>query len=80
MCICVNCDLLQKCSLYQTIEILHDSSFQEKSSSNTVKFEPRKSNITINISSSKNSIKHDWDVIFCESFVLNLNKYNVNVS
>lgn len=77
MCICVNCDLLEKCSLYQTIEILHQSSFEE--SSKIVKFEPRKSNISININPSKNSVKHDWDVIFCESFVLNLNKYNVNV-
>nr|AIU44663.1 hypothetical protein [Cyanophora paradoxa] len=77
MCICVNCDLLEKCSLYQTIEILHQASFEE--SSKIVEFEPRKSNITININPSKNSIKHDWDIIFCESFVLNLNKYTVNV-
>nr|NP_043145.1 hypothetical protein CypaCp008 [Cyanophora paradoxa]P48274.1 RecName: Full=Uncharacterized protein ycf34 [Cyanophora paradoxa]AAA81176.1 ycf34 [Cyanophora paradoxa] len=77
MCICVNCDLLVFCSLYQTIEILHKESLSFELDQ-IVEFEPRKSNIIVNINSSENSIKHEWDVISCESFVLNLSKYNVS--
>nr|YP_009504645.1 hypothetical protein [Cyanophora biloba]AWW13870.1 hypothetical protein [Cyanophora biloba] len=73
MCICVNCDLLEVCSVYQTIENLHSVS---STNIKNVTFEPRKSQIAININSRESNIKHEWDVIFCDSFSLNINKYN----
>nr|YP_009504500.1 hypothetical protein [Cyanophora sudae]AWW13719.1 hypothetical protein [Cyanophora sudae] len=73
MCICVNCDLLTVCSVYQTIENLHCVS--SANAKNSI-FEPRKSQIAININSSSGNIKHEWDVIFCDSFVLNINTYS----
>ena len=78
MCICINCRHVHNCTTYKIIQKQHrQSTYQSK-----IMFVPGDTLIDINISQSMNSIKLDWDLVECSSFVEQpgkwlLNNYNI---
>nr|ASQ40426.1 hypothetical protein Ycf34 [Cyanoptyche gloeocystis] len=77
MCICLNCDYISKCKLYNAIEHLHLQQIHKEN--NFVFFEPRGVEIAISITNTKNTSETEWDIRNCESFITNTNKLNINL-
>nr|YP_010903642.1 hypothetical protein REP92_pgp133 [Hypnea wynnei]WCH56494.1 hypothetical protein [Hypnea wynnei] len=70
MCICINCKHVKNCTTYKIILIEHNQPIPKKNKNNIV-FTPNNTLIQININQAlySNSIKYEWDLVECSSFV-----------
>nr|YP_010726252.1 hypothetical protein P8481_pgp145 [Hypnea brasiliensis]WCH55300.1 hypothetical protein [Hypnea brasiliensis]WDY84727.1 hypothetical protein [Hypnea brasiliensis] len=66
MCICINCQHVKDCTTYKIILIQHNQRVSSKS--NTI-FTPSNTLIQININQNLYSMKLEWDLVECASFV-----------
>ena len=66
MCICINCDYVDRCLTYHAVETQH----QQPHLTETPDFEPTNPTINVNIRNrSDDEIEMEWDVVGCDSFV-----------
>nr|WCH56094.1 hypothetical protein [Calliblepharis sp.] len=66
MCICINCQHVNKCTVYKIILKQHNQCIKTKH--NTI-FTPDNTLIKVNINQYLYNIKLEWDLIECSSFV-----------
>ena len=66
MCICINCDYVDRCLTYHAVETQH----QQPHLTDQPTFEPESPTIHVNIrTTAASEIEKEWDVVGCESFV-----------
>ena len=66
MCICINCQLVDRCITYHAVEHQH----QQPQLTAEPDFEPKEPSINVNIRPQQDYIEMEWDVVGCESFLL----------
>lgn len=71
MCICVNCDYVDRCLTYHAVEHQHQQPHLTESPS----FEPAQPEINVNIRQQDDVIEMEWDVVGCLSFVRETGKW-----
>lgn len=71
MCICVNCEYVDRCITYNAVETQH----QVPHLSEDPDFEPIEPSINVNIRSQQDYIEMEWDVVGCQSFKLEKGKW-----
>ncbi len=71
MCICINCDYVDRCTTYHAVEGQH----QQPHLTDTPDFEPEEPAINVNIRSQAAFIEMEWDVVGCQSFSENAGKW-----
>ena len=72
MCICINCDYVDRCLTYHAVEAQH----QQPHLTESPTFEPDSPTIHVNIRTTSNSeIEKEWDVVGCESFAESMGKW-----
>ena len=64
MCICINCEYVNRCETYHMVETQH----QQNHLTELPDFEPKEPTINVNIRSEGEIIEMEWDVVGCESF------------
>ena len=64
MCICINCEYVDRCSTYHAVETQH----QQPHLTLSPDFEPQDPQINVNIRTSIDEIGIEWDVVGCQSF------------
>lgn len=64
MCICVNCQYVDRCTTYHAVETQH----QQPHLTETPDFEATEPTINVNIRQSGEIIEMEWDVVGCLSF------------
>ncbi|MBP0030444.1 Ycf34 family protein [Roseofilum sp. Guam] len=64
MCICVNCEYVDRCLTYHAVEGQH----QQPHLTENPDFEPINPEINVNIRHQGEIIEMEWDVVGCESF------------
>lgn len=71
MCICVNCTYVDRCNTYHAVETQHE----QPHLTDQPDFEPREPSINVNIRSHQEYIEMEWDVVGCESFMMDMGKW-----
>lgn len=71
MCICVNCNLVDRCATYHAVEMQH----QQPHLTEAPDFEPIEPEINVNIRNHGDDIEMEWDVVGCQSFVEEVGKW-----
>ncbi len=71
MCICINCEYVDRCNTYHAVEAQH----QQEHLTQTPSFEPDKPSINVNISPQGEYIEMEWDVVGCNSFTKDMGKW-----
>jgi hypothetical protein len=71
MCICVNCNYVDRCNTYHAVEAQHEQPHLTAEPD----FEPREPSINVNIRSHQEYIEMEWDVVGCESFKIDMGKW-----
>lgn len=71
MCICVDCYYIDRCKAYYAVETQH----QQPHLTENPDFEPLAPTINVNIRSQTEYIEMEWDVVGCESFLLENGKW-----
>ncbi len=69
MCVCVNCHYVDRCVTYHAVEFEH----QQPHLTETPDFEPVGPTINVNI--RNHGTEMEWDVVGCDSFVLEQGKW-----
>ncbi|MDJ1178697.1 Ycf34 family protein [Roseofilum sp. BLCC_M91] len=64
MCICVNCEYVDRCLTYHAVEGQH----QQPHLTENPDFEAINPEINVNIRHQGEEIEMEWDVVGCESF------------
>jgi hypothetical protein len=64
MCICINCQYVDRCLTYHAVETQH----QQPHLTETPDFEPVEPSINVNIRNTEDEIEMEWDVVGCLSF------------
>ncbi|GAB4354995.1 MAG: Ycf34 family protein [Cyanophyceae cyanobacterium] len=64
MCICIHCHYVDRCNTYHAVEHQH----QQPHLTDTPTFEPSEPTINVNIRTSGELIEMEWDVVGCNSF------------
>ena len=64
MCICVNCQYVDRCTTYHAVEEQH----QQPHLTETPTFEAVEPSINVNIRQRDDLIEMEWDVVGCQSF------------
>jgi hypothetical protein len=64
MCVCINCEYVDRCETYHAVETQH----QQPHLTETPDFSPQQPTINVNIRTSGEEIQMEWDVVGCESF------------
>ncbi|MDJ1170527.1 Ycf34 family protein [Roseofilum sp. BLCC_M154] len=64
MCICVNCEYVDRCLTYHAVEGQH----QQPHLTENPDFEAINPEINVNIRHRDHEIEMEWDVVGCESF------------
>ena len=64
MCICINCEYVDRCEMYHMVETQHQQAHLTESPN----FEPKEPTINVNIRTEGEIIEMEWDVVGCESF------------
>ncbi|MDJ1176028.1 Ycf34 family protein [Roseofilum capinflatum] len=64
MCICVNCEYVDRCLTYHAVEGQH----QQPHLTENPDFEAINPEINVNIRHQGDEIEMEWDVVGCESF------------
>lgn len=71
MCICVNCYYVDRCNTYHAVETQH----QQPHLTDNPSFEPENPSINVNIRTQEDYIEMEWDVVGCNSFNEEKNKW-----
>lgn len=71
MCICVNCNYVDRCLTYHAVEHQH----QQPHLTESPDFEPTEPEINVNIRHQDDVIEMEWDVVGCLSFVQETGKW-----
>jgi hypothetical protein len=71
MCICINCEYVDRCLTYHAVEHQH----QQPHLTETPDFEPSEPSINVNIRNDGEIIEMEWDVVGCLSFSQSLGKW-----
>lgn len=71
MCICVNCDYVDRCISYHAVESQH----QQPHLTDSPDFDPIEPTINVNIRTQNQEIEMEWDVVGCGSFKESLGKW-----
>ncbi|ANV87865.1 MULTISPECIES: Ycf34 family protein [unclassified Picosynechococcus] len=64
MCICVDCEYVDRCETYHVVETQH----QQPHLTDQPDFSPIEPTINVNIRSEGEMIEMEWDVVGCASF------------
>ncbi len=64
MCICVDCEYVDRCETYHVVETQH----QQPHLTDQPNFSPIEPTINVNIRSEGEIIEMEWDVVGCASF------------
>jgi hypothetical protein len=74
MCICINCQYVDRCLTYNAVEHQH----QQPHLTEFPDFEPTEPTINVNIrpSDTDDTIEMEWDVVGCLSFVEERGKWS----
>jgi len=72
MCICVNCQYVDRCLTYHAVEHQH----QQPHLTASPDFEPTEPEINVNIRQQADVIEMEWDVVGCLSFVQESGKWS----
>ncbi len=72
MCICINCQYVDRCETYNAVETQH----QQPHLTETPDFSPQDPTINVNIRTFGEEIQMEWDVVGCESFVAEMGKWS----
>jgi hypothetical protein len=72
MCICVNCQYVDRCVTYHAVEHQH----QQPHLTLNPDFEAVNPSINVNIRTSDNTIEMEWDVVGCDSFLEEKGKWS----
>jgi len=65
MCICINCDYVDRCQTYHAVETQH----QQPHLTDSPDFDPLEPSINVNIRTKDDYIEMEWDVVGCLSFL-----------
>ncbi|OLP19128.1 hypothetical protein BST81_07935 [Leptolyngbya sp. 'hensonii'] len=71
MCICINCEYVDRCMTYHAVETQH----QQPHLTDSPDFEPVEPTINVNIRSFQDEIQMEWDVVGCLSFKAEMGKW-----
>ncbi|MEO0946955.1 MAG: Ycf34 family protein [Cyanobacteria bacterium J06641_5] len=71
MCICINCEYVDRCFTYHAVETQH----QQPHLCEAPTFDPTEPTINVNIHSQADIIEMEWDVVGCQSFLENAGKW-----
>ncbi|MBE9221339.1 Ycf34 family protein [Cyanobacterium stanieri LEGE 03274] len=71
MCICINCYYVDRCNTYHAVETQHEQPHLTENPS----FEPNNPSINVNIRPQEDYIEMEWDVVGCDSFSEEKNKW-----
>ena len=72
MCICINCQYVDRCQTYNAVETQH----QQPHLTEDPTFEPIEPTINVNIRTEGETIEMEWDVVGCQSFVEDMGKWS----
>ena len=72
MCICINCEYVDRCQTYNAVETQH----QQPHLTENPTFEPVEPTINVNIRPQGEEIEMEWDVVGCQSFVEEAGKWS----
>jgi Hypothetical chloroplast protein Ycf34 len=64
MCICINCQYVDRCSTYHAVEAQHEQPHLTE----TPDFEASEPRINVNIRPQADYVEMEWDVVGCLSF------------
>lgn len=71
MCICINCEYVDRCVTYHAVETQH----QQPHLTLSPDFTAVSPTINVHIRTSGEEIQMEWDVVACESFREHLGKW-----
>ncbi|MEM8830133.1 MAG: Ycf34 family protein [Cyanobacteria bacterium P01_G01_bin.19] len=72
MCICINCQYVDRCETYNAVETQH----QQPHLTENPSFSPIEPTINVNIRTEGENIEMEWDVVGCQSFVEEAGKWS----
>ncbi|OUC15432.1 MAG: hypothetical protein B0A82_06780 [Alkalinema sp. CACIAM 70d] len=72
MCICINCQYVDRCTTYHAVEAQH----QQPHLTESPDFEATEPTINVNIREQVDYIEMEWDVVGCLSFVADQGKWS----
>ena len=64
MCICINCEYVDRCMTYHAVEEQH----QQNHLTISPDFDPKEPQINVNIRTTDDGVEIEWDVVGCYSF------------
>jgi hypothetical protein len=64
MCICINCQYVDRCSTYHAVETQHEQAHLTENPD----FEATEPSINVNIRPQADYVEMEWDVVGCLSF------------
>jgi hypothetical protein len=64
MCICINCQYVDRCSTYHAVEAQHEQAHLTDGPD----FEAIEPSINVNIRTQADYVEMEWDVVGCQSF------------
>ncbi|MBF2098325.1 MAG: Ycf34 family protein [Gloeomargaritaceae cyanobacterium C42_A2020_066] len=71
MCICINCQYVDRCMTYHAVEHQH----QQSHLTDAPDFDPQEPTINVNIRSRDEVIEMEWDVVGCQSFLQEVGRW-----
>ncbi|PSB59282.1 Ycf34 family protein [Chamaesiphon polymorphus] len=72
MCICINCEYVDRCTTYHAVEEQH----QQAHLTATPTFEATQPQINVNIRTRDEGVEMEWDVVGCLSFTKDAGKWS----
>jgi hypothetical protein len=72
MCICINCQYVDRCATYHEVEHQH----QQPHLTEMPDFEAREPSINVNIRQKDDYVEMEWDVVGCESFTADQGRWS----
>lgn len=72
MCICINCEYVDRCTTYHAVEEQH----QQVHLTASPTFEADRPQINVNIRTRDEGVEMEWDVVGCLSFTSDAGKWS----
>jgi hypothetical protein len=72
MCICINCEYVDRCTTYHAVEAQHQQAHLTASPD----FEATQPQINVNIRTLDDGVEMEWDVVGCLSFTKDAGKWS----
>jgi hypothetical protein len=72
MCICIHCAYVDRCETYHAVESQH----QQPHLTENPTFSPLNPQINVNIRTSDQEIQMEWDVVGCDSFLAEQDRWS----